>query len=208
MTPSYNARLMTSSSHKPQLAVQNQPVASTTGFPLQSGAPSRKCADILAKVADGVELGLDDVSFLLASRGPDFVAVSRAADALRKREVGEEVTFVINRNINYTNVCTCRCQFCAFSKGMGYIEGAAVNLSDLLFCLLLFFTIFIVVQYCKGKYTSTRFYHQQQCSSCVDYFSDNINKRKAEGQKQNVECFVMKFEIKVCNQFEQLQNLV
>ncbi len=44
-------------------------------------------------------------------------AVRLAADALRQRVCGDVVSYVVNRNINYTNVCTFKCQFCAFSKG-------------------------------------------------------------------------------------------
>jgi FO synthase len=54
---------------------------------------------------------------LFAARGPDFDAVCRAADELRQRVNGDEVSYVVTRNINYTNVCYFRCQFCAFSKG-------------------------------------------------------------------------------------------
>ncbi len=49
-----------------------------------------------------------------AARGGDFAAVCTAADQLRRRVHGERVTYVVNRNINYTNVCTYKCQFCAF----------------------------------------------------------------------------------------------
>lgn len=51
-----------------------------------------------------------------AARGADYVAVCRAADDLRRRVCGDTVTFVVNRNINYTNVCTYACSFCAFRQ--------------------------------------------------------------------------------------------
>ena len=54
---------------------------------------------------------------LLAARGPRSPAVAEVADELRRQAVGDVVTFVRNRNINYTNVCTFKCRFCAFSKG-------------------------------------------------------------------------------------------
>jgi FO synthase len=54
---------------------------------------------------------------LFEARGPDFSAVVHAADEIRKETVGDVVSYVVNRNINYTNVCYFRCQFCAFSKG-------------------------------------------------------------------------------------------
>jgi len=54
---------------------------------------------------------------LFSARGSEVTAVAEFADQLRKQTVGEEVTFVHNRNINYTNVCTFKCKFCGFSKG-------------------------------------------------------------------------------------------
>src|SRR5262249_20960332 len=54
---------------------------------------------------------------LFEARGPDFAAVTRAADALRKAVVGDTVSYAVVRNINYTNICYFRCGFCAFSKG-------------------------------------------------------------------------------------------
>jgi FO synthase len=58
-----------------------------------------------------------DIEKLFEARGPDFSAVVHAADEIRKETVGDVVSYVVNRNINYTNVCYFRCQFCAFSKG-------------------------------------------------------------------------------------------
>ena len=52
-----------------------------------------------------------------SARGPEVVRIGEVADQLRREIVGDEVTFVRNRNINYTNVCTFKCKFCAFSKG-------------------------------------------------------------------------------------------
>ena len=58
-----------------------------------------------------------DIVRLFAARGPDYRAVCAAADALRRDTVGERVAYVVNRNINYTNICYFKCRFCAFSKG-------------------------------------------------------------------------------------------
>jgi len=87
------------------------------GRPAAGGAPTPPVADALAASAAGEELTEDQLTVLLEARGPDFLAVCAAADELRRRVVGEDVTFVVNRNINYTNVCYFRCTFCAFSKG-------------------------------------------------------------------------------------------
>ncbi|GIX30723.1 MAG: FO synthase [Porticoccaceae bacterium] len=58
-----------------------------------------------------------ELAELLSCRDRRLAAIARAADELRRETVGEAVTWVANRNINYTNVCNYRCGFCAFSKG-------------------------------------------------------------------------------------------
>ena len=63
------------------------------------------------------ELGEEDVVALLRARGEDRRAVLARADALRSEVNGDTVTYVVTRNIQYTNVCYFRCGFCAFSKG-------------------------------------------------------------------------------------------
>jgi FO synthase len=77
----------------------------------------RDVAAALAKSREGAELGEADIVALLRARGSDAGAVCRAADGLRREVCGDEVTYVVTRNINYTNVCYFRCGFCAFSKG-------------------------------------------------------------------------------------------
>jgi len=71
----------------------------------------------LAKVREETELDEDDTTALLRARGSAFRAVLRAADDLRREVCGDTVTYVVTRNVNYTNVCYFRCGFCAFSKG-------------------------------------------------------------------------------------------
>jgi FO synthase len=71
----------------------------------------------LAKVREGVALDEDDVTTLFGARGDDLRAVLAAADTLRREVCGDTVSYVVTRNINYTNVCYFRCGFCAFSKG-------------------------------------------------------------------------------------------
>jgi FO synthase len=74
-------------------------------------------ADTLVRVLEGEELGEDDLVTLFGARGREVAEVAEVADHLRAEIVGDEVTYVANRNINYTNVCTFKCRFCAFSKG-------------------------------------------------------------------------------------------
>jgi FO synthase len=78
---------------------------------------SRPVAEALAKIREGTELDEDDVTVLFESRGDDLRAVTAAADDLRRAVSGDTVSYVVTRNINYTNVCYFRCGFCAFSKG-------------------------------------------------------------------------------------------
>jgi FO synthase len=73
--------------------------------------------EVLEGVVAGQQVGEDELVALFAARGREVGAVAEVADELRRQAVGDVVTFVRNRNINYTNVCTFRCRFCAFSKG-------------------------------------------------------------------------------------------
>jgi FO synthase len=88
-----------------------------TIVPGPRGAVRGRIAEVLAGVRDGQPVGEDEIVDLFAARGPEVVAVAEVADELRREAVGDTVTYVRNRNINYTNVCTFKCRFCGFSKG-------------------------------------------------------------------------------------------
>ena len=83
------------------------------GRPAARGA----VAEVLEGVMDGQDVGHDELLTLFGARGPEVVAVAEVADKLRRVIAGDEITWVANRNINYTNVCTFKCTFCGFSKG-------------------------------------------------------------------------------------------
>ena len=72
---------------------------------------------IVERARRGEELAETEIVRLFQSRGDDMAYVCQAADQRRKDCNGDEVSFVVNRNINYTNICYFKCQFCAFSKG-------------------------------------------------------------------------------------------
>ena len=72
---------------------------------------------IVARAEAGETLSPEDVTRLFAVRGPEFSYVVKRADVLRQQVSGEPVSYIVNRNINYTNVCYFKCRFCAFSKG-------------------------------------------------------------------------------------------
>ncbi len=78
---------------------------------------------ILARALDGAEVSVDDGLVLAVARGRDLQALALVADEMRRRQVGDVVTFVVNRNINFTNVCIKHCTFCAFSRDHREEEG-------------------------------------------------------------------------------------
>jgi len=96
-----------------------------SGSPSPAGkrrpAADPEIADLVARAAasTGADGGLEpgEIATLFRARGRDVAFVLAAADTLRREVVGEAVGYVVNRNINYTNICTYGCGFCAFSKG-------------------------------------------------------------------------------------------
>ena len=82
------------------------------------------------QAAGGVRLDPSAIIRLFAARDADQAHVASAADALRAAVSGETVRYVVNRNINYTNICAYRCRFCAFSKGRTHeaLRGPAYDL--------------------------------------------------------------------------------
>jgi FO synthase len=94
----------------------------------------RGCSAVIQKLLDrarrGHELAESEVVGLFATEGRDLDTVISTANQVRQEAVGETVTYVVNRNINYTNICLYHCGFCAFSKGRGAKDrrGAAYNL--------------------------------------------------------------------------------
>ena len=82
-----------------------------------SGDVSHEIKKILDKSIHGFDLDHDEITKLFHTRGDDYHLVLNHADRLRQKINGDEVTYVITRNINYTNICKYSCHFCAFSKG-------------------------------------------------------------------------------------------
>ncbi len=97
-----------------------------------AGSVSARTAALLSRAAAGAEPDEAGIAWLLRARGADFAAVCAAADALRERLHGDRVSYVVNRNINYTNVCYFHCNFCAFSKGKGHddLRGTPYDIDD------------------------------------------------------------------------------
>jgi cyclic dehypoxanthinyl futalosine synthase len=87
--------------------------------------------DVLARAADGGRIGAEEAE-LLYTRAP-FHALAEAADTVRRRVIGDNiVTYIIDRNINYTNVCVTACKFCAFYRAPKHEEGWEHSLEEIL----------------------------------------------------------------------------
>lgn len=98
---------------------------------LGSGAPDARAEALLDRARDTRRPWTEtEVAGLFLTRGPDRDALFAAADALRREVSGDTVRYVVNRNINYTNVCTYSCSFCAFSKGKthAHLRGPAYDI--------------------------------------------------------------------------------
>ena len=80
-------------------------------------------AAVLDRALSGEDITPDEAVILFEVRGQDYNALVMAADELRRRTVGDVVTYVVNRNINFTNVCIKGCGFCAFSRDFREEEG-------------------------------------------------------------------------------------
>ncbi|MEO6717638.1 MAG: 5-amino-6-(D-ribitylamino)uracil--L-tyrosine 4-hydroxyphenyl transferase CofH [Novosphingobium sp.] len=81
-----------------------------------SGPVATTLHRLLDRAANGTELSENEIVSLFATRGAAAQAVIAVADGLRRETRGDTVTYVVNRNINYTNICAYACTFCAFSK--------------------------------------------------------------------------------------------
>lgn len=100
-------------------AVVNPPMRDLTLLGKAVTVPTLPSAfsSIIARAQAGQRLGEAEVAELFTAKDADFAAVCRAADELRRSVNGDRVSYVVTRNINYTNICYFKCQFCAFSKG-------------------------------------------------------------------------------------------
>ena len=86
----------------------------------------------LDKALEGRELSAEDGEALFAAEGDSLRRLLSAADERRRHRVGERVAYVINRNVNFTNVCVKRCGFCAFSRGHRAEQGYFLPLDEVL----------------------------------------------------------------------------
>jgi 2-iminoacetate synthase ThiH len=93
---------------------------------------SQGTAQILDRALGGEDITVDEATRLFDADGSDLLTMIAAADELRARTVGDVVTYVINRNINFTNVCVKACGFCAFSRGHLAEEGYYLPIEEII----------------------------------------------------------------------------
>ena len=113
--------------------VGNDPVPATRDWATRRVPPTRIEAEVrtaLRRAAKGARLTDAEALALFRAEGPSLDALAATADELRRETVGEEVTFVVNRNINFTNVCYVGCRFCAFAQREVDREAYALTLSE------------------------------------------------------------------------------
>ena len=113
--------LVRSDSWSPGDELSNPPASLTPDqngiWPLDGLTGTNEVTNILEKISQKIELTEAEIIRLFQARGDDIAKINEEANKLRKHVSGDIVTYVVNRNINYTNICYFKCQFCAFSKG-------------------------------------------------------------------------------------------
>jgi FO synthase subunit 2 len=88
-------------------------------------------ASALDRALSEKEISAEEAAVLFDAKGIDFHLIGIVADELRKRRAGDNVTYVINRNINFTNVCIKQCGFCAFSRDFREEEGYFLPIEEI-----------------------------------------------------------------------------
>lgn len=91
---------------------------------------STEVRDTLERALAGQDVTVDEATRLLGCDGDDREVLMHVADALRAAQAGDEVTWVANRNINFTNICAKRCHFCAFSRTSKSDEGYFLTVAE------------------------------------------------------------------------------
>lgn len=110
--------------------VSDEPCTSYEGLGRLLGRIESDVARLLDAALEGRELSTEGGVRLAQTQGPALHALVMAADEVRRRQAGEVVTYVVNRNINFTNVCIKHCAFCAFSRDFQEKEGYFLPLEE------------------------------------------------------------------------------
>jgi len=106
-------------------------MSSSTAQQSLAASASPAVRDILAAAAQGAELSFDQALLLATSSGADLAALISTADQLRREVSGDTITYIVNRNINFTNVCFVGCSFCGFGQGPNAPGSYSHSLDDI-----------------------------------------------------------------------------
>ncbi len=92
---------------------------------------SPEIEEILNDALEGRRIGENDALRLLKAGGDDVLAIGLAANKIGKRKVGDVVTYIVNRNINFTNVCINRCKFCAYRRNVDDVDAYTLDIDEI-----------------------------------------------------------------------------
>jgi len=120
-----------SATNFPLRAEEAHPPGATAASPDAAlAACPREVRDCLEAARSGAELSFEQGLLLATAEGAALDALVAVADALRRETVGDTVTYVVNRNINFTNVCFVGCSFCGFARGAGAADAYSLSAED------------------------------------------------------------------------------
>ena len=105
---------------------------SDVGLQMLNSFVTEEVTGILNLALAGKDISSDQAVVLLNATGNDYNATLQVSDELRRRSVGDLVTFVVNQNINFTNVCIKRCGFCAFSRDFREEQGYFLPINEII----------------------------------------------------------------------------
>jgi 7,8-didemethyl-8-hydroxy-5-deazariboflavin synthase CofH subunit len=114
----------------PRTEEAHLPGAAATSLDAALAACPREVRDCLEAARGGAELSFEQGLLLVAAEGAALDALVAVADAMRRETVGDTITYVLNRNINFTNVCFVGCSFCGFARGAGAADAYSLSAED------------------------------------------------------------------------------
>jgi 7,8-didemethyl-8-hydroxy-5-deazariboflavin synthase CofH subunit len=121
---------MSATNIPPRMEEVHLPSAAATSLDAALAACPREMRDCLEAARGGAELSFEQGLLLATAEGAALDALVAVADALRRETVGDTITYVVNRNINFTNVCFVGCSFCGFARGAGAPDAYSLSVED------------------------------------------------------------------------------
>jgi len=113
-----------------RVAEVSEAVTTASSVPVALAACPREVLDCLEAALSGAELSFEQGLLLATADGAALDTLVAVADAMRRETVGDTVTYVVNRNINFTNVCFVGCSFCGFARGAGAADAYSLSAEE------------------------------------------------------------------------------